>query len=102
PESRYSALRRELYIDEIVFRRYALELAVPRMQLIMDDDHETLACEICLLSQDSKVLCGILESFKLPGARTLPLPPLNQPTAVKSEPKKPGFLSRVVSKLPGF
>jgi hypothetical protein len=65
-KDQYMAMRSEVYIDEIIFKRYALELVVPRIQLNIDDDDRNLSCEVCLLSNENKVLCGMLHNFTLP------------------------------------
>ena len=67
-EDPYQALRHCLYIDEIIYRRFDVELAVPRSQMVFEQEDRIAACEISLLSTDNRVLCGALEYFKIPEA----------------------------------
>ncbi len=90
PAEYYSAIRREIHVDEIVFKRYSVELAIPRIQLHLDDNERKIACEVCLLSSENKVLCGVLENFSLPEERKAIIAPIPQ----KEPESKQGFLKK--------
>lgn len=92
----YLALRKEMRIDEIVFRLYDLELVVPRAQLILEDDQKVLACEVCLMSPDSKVIVGSFSHFKLQEIDCPPAATLDKIVVDEAKGKaRRGFVSRL-------
>lgn len=91
----FAAVRHEIYVDEIIFKRYGLELAVPRIQLNVEDEDHSISCEICMLSHENKVLCGVLQSFTLPEARKITV--RSDPAPEAGPPVKKNLIQKFLS-----